>query len=154
MATRRRWGVRGLVLGGALLGALALGAAPRIEGEVEDLAAAVEASEGAHLRYRLPATLGGLRPSQTFLGFFPGHGYALTAYVGADARFAPAQFLIVSRVDGAIRSELILPPLGPGHPSRGQDLRGPQAEAYLRRAGLSLEPIERVYRTYYAVWTR
>src|SRR5690606_33466781 len=121
---------------------------------VEDLAAAVEANEGAHLLYRLPAGLGGLRPSQTFLGFFPGRGYALTAYVGADARFTPAQFLIVSRVDGALRSELILPPLAPGQPSRGQDLRGPRAEAYLRRTGLSLEPIERVYQAYYAARSR
>lgn len=105
--------------------------------DIDELLAKVHQSSGAKGLYRV-----GIATA----GFYPGHGYSLTLYVGGSARFAPARFLIVSRIDGVRTGELMIR-VGPGGVRR---IQGAELDAYLRAARLDLAPLEAAYRAYYA----
>lgn len=97
---------------------------------------------------RLAAKVESLEPRQVFyrykgasVGLYPSRGYSLTVYVGDTGRFAPAQFLILSRIDGKAQGELMNTEGAAGVSL----LTGGRLEAYLKRCELDVTPIERAY---------
>lgn len=78
------------------------------------------------------------------LGVLGDRGWTLTLYVGDTRRFAPAVYLVLTRVDGHLRGELILDEVRPTGRIDQVEL-GPQAlEAYLARATLDLRGLDQV----------
>lgn len=80
------------------------------------------------------------------LGLYGDHGYSLTVFVGRTERFAPAKFLIVSRLDGRLQAELLN-----HHGVAGvARISGARLDAYLKRCRLDLSGIERAHAAWQA----
>ncbi|MCO5166060.1 MAG: hypothetical protein M9894_06795 [Planctomycetes bacterium] len=84
------------------------------------------------------------------LGMLPGHGWTLTVYVGDLRRFAPAKFLVVSKVDGRLRGEMILDGVTPGGALRTAALEGTALDRYLNHAMLDLREVDRAFKAGFA----
>jgi hypothetical protein len=88
-----------------------------------------------------------LREGGASIGVFPGRGWTLTVFVGDTARYEPASFLVIKRLDGALVGELLAPPPGEGEAThfRQLDLNGAALAAYLGRAQLDLAALDDVF---------
>jgi len=108
---------------------------------VDEIAALVAADDGRQVVYQNEGA---------FFSAFPERGYTLTLYVGSDERFAPAQFLVLSRVDGVGEGQLMIPNPG-GERSASETFRGAALDAYLARVELDLSALDEVAVTHYGV---
>lgn len=109
--------------------------------EVDGVAeVALQADDGLFFRHEAAA-----------LGMLPGHGWTLTVYVKDTRRFAPASFLVVTRLGERLRGELILDEVGPGGELCSEPLEGAGLDRYLNRSLLDLRSIERTFQARYAV---
>ena len=87
---------------------------------------------------------GFFRHERAALGVFPGRGWTLTLYVGDTRRFAPGTYVVLTRVDGHLRGELILDAVdGTSGPLEQTALTGVGLDTYLTRAGLDLRDLDR-----------
>jgi hypothetical protein len=77
------------------------------------------------------------RADSAAVGLLPGHGWTATLWVGDQRGLAPADFLVLTRMDGALTGELLLDGPGGGHMG-SIVLRGPELAAYLDRGGLAV----------------
>lgn len=119
----------------ALLGASCTLAAlePDPQGDLDGLVAKVMADDGDANFFR---------HEQAVVGLFPGRGWTLTLFVGRTRRFAPAGYLVLTRIDGALRAELLSARFGrPGPIEEAALVAGP-LEAYLARAALDLRGLD------------
>ena len=80
------------------------------------------------------------------VGFFPEHGFTVALSVGGIEDFAPAEYLVLLQVDGALQGEMIV---GEG-PEGVRPLTDADLQELLRTTELDLSPVERVFQAYYA----
>lgn len=124
-----------VALYGALLLALAGGAAwlqPSPQRDLDRLVGVVSRAERGMF----------FHDGSAAIGFHIDRGWTLTIYVGDVARFAPADFLVLRRLDGRLDGELLV---------HGRDamiataLQGAALDAYLERSGLDLTGLDALH---------
>lgn len=130
----QRWAVRAVVLGCllcSLSAAWALDPAPdqRLAGLMSRLA-----TSGPDRLF--------VSGDKASLGLLGGRGYVLTLYVGNRRSYAPAEYLIVTRVDDRRFGELMPPPDPSGAITASIPLSPAELDRYLDRTGLVLDDLE------------
>jgi hypothetical protein len=135
----RRRALRRAVLYGALL--LALGGVAAYfhhspQRDLDGLVATITAVDGERRFFRHEAAV---------IGFHAHRGWTLTLYVGDTSRFAPADFLVLRRLDGVLDGELLTNGDAAQQSMRAVRLEGASLDAYLATCGLDLSGLDALH---------